>query len=662
MGVRGAGRIVEKRDDEGGEDLPPELKQIKAKIESERSLHISKTFTLRCQPNAASIHASQHQFLAFIRCLGKKNNGRDSMLLSRMKTPLHRFNGYSNDSKEADEALVEVPLPRTVELPLVKQLPRSTTWVYTARHQQLLCVDGETVELGGVQEGEKEKLEFSEDVDRFIWTIGQEHRLDDPVTLTALSKFLRLNVSVISERYKELNRLKNEGNIGEVSDKNKYISLSEATDMHFCRRCLVFACQLHGEDQPVIYPGEKKCTIVENGNVRNKCSEHCYVKLIRSDTEGDHVVDNDNSISNKKGKNVVSDTNTETEDSALTATNEIIKDITKMSLACEEWTSLEKHLYSQGVKIFGRNSCLIGLNSLTGLKTCLEVYSYMRDQDQEHNETNNQVSGKKPRVVRRKAKLQKHSCYPTALRNTTKEQNKSYKQYTPCACEPVCGAQCPCLASGNCCEKYCGCLKNCKNRFGGCTCAKGHCVNRQCPCFACSRECDPDICRNCTPSCGHAPAQGERPRVNQCENMRFLLKQHKRLLVGESAIHGWGAFTRHTLKKNDFIGEYTGELISHEEANERGKIYDVSNGYSYLFTLNDKLVIDARRLGNKIRYLNHRSKPNCYAKLMTVRGDHRIGLFANRVIQEGEELFFDYCYGAEHASWLDKDIDPSSSS
>lgn len=53
------------------------------------------------------------------------------------------------------------------------------------------------------------------------------------------------------------------------------------------------------------------------------------------------MVDIDNSISNKKGKNVVSDTNTETEDCVMTDTN--------------EWTPQEKDLYLKGVEIFGRN-------------------------------------------------------------------------------------------------------------------------------------------------------------------------------------------------------------------------------------------------------------------------------------------------------------------
>ncbi|XP_024008106.1 histone-lysine N-methyltransferase MEDEA [Eutrema salsugineum] len=641
---------MEKEYPEDGEALPPELNQVKEQIERERFLHINEKFDFICKPSVAT-HALQHQLLALTRCNREGNNGRDNnMLSSRIKTPLHHFDGFSYDSHEAD---VPVELP-SVNFPFVRQLPRSITWAFVDSNQlmaesdsvigkkQIHYVDGEAVELKSdnetneedEEETENEKLEFSEDVDRLIWKIGQEHSLDDLVVQSALSKFLELDVSDILERYNELNKLKKEENIVEVFDKSIVTCFTETTNRLFCRRCLIYDCHLHEEYQPVMKTREKYNLIENIEDVTKQCSEHCYLKP-RSDTEDDHVADNDNSISNMKGKDVVSDTNTETE-------------------KC--WTPVEKDLYLKGVEIFGRNSCLIRKNLLDEFKTCLEVYNYMREQDPctmllERNETDNrfnkEVSRKKARLVRRKARLQKYACNPPAFKKGL--TNETYKQYTPCTCEPLCGDQCPCLTIGNCCEKYCGCPKICNNRFGGCNCAKGQCINRQCPCFAVSRECDPDICRSCCLSCGDG-SLGEKLQTSQCKNMKFLIKENKKILLAESDVHGWGAFTPHSLKKNEFLGEYTGELISHDEANERGK-GDFKLGYSYLFTLNDQFVIDARRKGNKFRFLNHSATPNCYAKLMIVRGDHRIGLFAAKAIEEGEELFFDYGYGPGHSDW-----------
>ncbi|KAL9385095.1 hypothetical protein Peur_022105 [Populus x canadensis] len=344
-----------------------------------------------------------------------------------------------------------------------------------------------------------------------------------------------------------------------------------------------------------------------------------------------------------------------------------------------EWKPIEKELYLKGVEIFGKNSCLIARNLLSGLKTCIEVSSYMcesgammphrsvaprsflEDSGKIDIDYAEQDMPTRSRLLRRRGRARKlkyswkSAGHPSFWKRIADCKNQSCKQYTPCGCQSMCGKQCPCLHNGTCCEKYCGCSKSCKNRFRGCHCAKSQCRSRQCPCFAAGRECDPDICRDCWVSCGDG-SLGEPPKRGdgQCGNMRLLLRQQQRILLAKSDVAGWGAFLKKPVNKNDYLGEYTGELISHREADKRGKIYDRANS-SFLFDLNDQFVLDAYRKGDKLKFANHSSNPNCYAKVMLVVGDHRVGIFANEQIEASEELFYDYRYGPDQTpAWARK--------
>lgn len=118
------------------------------------------------------------------------------------------------------------------------------------------------------------------------------------------------------------------------------------------------------------------------------------------------------------------------------------------------------------------------------------------------------------------------------------------------------------------------------------------------------------------------------------------MRRHAHLLLAKSSINaaGWGLFTKHGLMKGSYVHEYVGEVISQEEAERRGIIYDKLN-MSYLFNLSSDFTVDATRKGNKVRYANHSSTaPNCEAKMIRVNGDMRIGLYAKVDIDAQSEV------------------------
>ncbi|GLI66873.1 hypothetical protein VaNZ11_010840, partial [Volvox africanus] len=228
--------------------------------------------------------------------------------------------------------------------------------------------------------------------------------------------------------------------------------------------------------------------------------------------------------------------------------------------------------------------------------------------------------------------------------------SNDWHEYQPCTCMGNCKADCPCVRAHNFCEKFCACSTTCRERFRGCTCKSG-CKTNMCPCWAAGRECDPDLCSGCAPTLElHAEIGRE------CHNMRLRMRQHAHVVLGTSDIPGagWGLFAAQYVSKNGFLGEYTGDLITQDEANRRGSIYDFMNN-SYLFNLNNEWVVDAKFRGNKLRCANHSEEPVAKAKVLLVDGESRIAILADKNLSPGMEITYDYRYSDDTAPhWVKK--------
>ncbi len=113
-------------------------------------------------------------------------------------------------------------------------------------------------------------------------------------------------------------------------------------------------------------------------------------------------------------------------------------------------------------------------------------------------------------------------------------------------------------------------------------------------------------------------------------------KTSRRFTVRRSGIHGKGVFAATLIPKGARIIEYKGVRMSEDAADE--KYGDDQSPHTFLFLLDDKMVIDANRRGNSARWINHSCDPNCE----TNEEDGRLFIDAIRDIGRGEELTYDY--------------------
>lgn len=113
--------------------------------------------------------------------------------------------------------------------------------------------------------------------------------------------------------------------------------------------------------------------------------------------------------------------------------------------------------------------------------------------------------------------------------------------------------------------------------------------------------------------------------------------------IRPSPIQGQGAFATRRIPKGTRLIEYTGERLTPAEADARYPDVPGERHHTFLFAIDDVVVIDAAVGGNDARWINHSCTPNCDA----VIDDGHIWIETTRDIEVGEELAYDYAYVLE---------------
>ena len=106
--------------------------------------------------------------------------------------------------------------------------------------------------------------------------------------------------------------------------------------------------------------------------------------------------------------------------------------------------------------------------------------------------------------------------------------------------------------------------------------------------------------RQCSLSCPNA-------QDGMCGNRVFRdASKHPKTKVDNAGTKGLGLFADTAIKKDSFVIEYIGEVITEEELEKRKAEYEKEGlGHSYFKVLGAGEYIDPTKKGNDARYMNH---------------------------------------------------------
>ncbi|KAG6620828.1 histone-lysine N-methyltransferase SETMAR [Phytophthora cinnamomi] len=147
---------------------------------------------------------------------------------------------------------------------------------------------------------------------------------------------------------------------------------------------------------------------------------------------------------------------------------------------------------------------------------------------------------------------------------------------------------------------------------------------------------------------------------------RVLRGRQVEVVVAEREGKGWGVLAAQRIERDEYVGEYTGELVSSREMRRRYRERYDPHATNYVLSLREHVArqggasldfdvvrtnVDASCRGSLTRFFNHSCAPSL--EVAAVRVDSfvpRLAFFARRRVEEGDELTFDYGEGSTACS------------
>jgi SET domain-containing protein len=99
---------------------------------------------------------------------------------------------------------------------------------------------------------------------------------------------------------------------------------------------------------------------------------------------------------------------------------------------------------------------------------------------------------------------------------------------------------------------------------------------------------------------------------------------------------GNGLFSKINLKQGDTIGEYTGKILTDDQANSEPYV----DSEYILWVCADYNILGEGTLANHTRFINHSNKPN--SRIVTSTRWKKARIEVIEQIKVGEEIFIDY--------------------